>query len=397
MTGSVLQLQAKGEEDEYITGNPLVSFFKYSYRKHTNFSMEPFELLFQDHVTWGKHTYCTIPRNGDLLSRAYLQIKLPKLSGTLTNNGARWVTNVGHVLIDFVEVTIGGQTIDKQTGEWMYIYNQLSSPGGKRNGLDYMIGYDVDPFEEKIIYIPLTFWFNSQNGVALPLVALQFHEIKIKVGLKNFSDVTIGATTEVPIKSLTILADYVFLDRNERLQLVNKKQEYLIDQVQINKSNSSPNILATIDLMFKNPVKELVWVVQRSDKLEPQTRDWFNFSFRNNINPVKNVVLQCNGENRLTDLPGEYFNLVQPYQHHSNIPENPGICVYSFAVQPESYQPSGSFNFSKLDHAELHVELFPDYFDNPQSSYVVADIRVYAISHNILVIENGEGGILFPS
>lgn len=387
------------EQDKEIinnigSSNPTYSFYKYNYNKHTNFSISTQELLFEDFVDWGKKIHCPISRKGDLLSKMYFQIKLPPLSNGNYNENARWVPNVGHVLLEKVDFEIGGVNFDSQTGEYLYVHNQLSSPYSKKTGLDYMIGYEIDPTEEKIIYVPLAFWFNKHHSLSLPLCSLPMQEIKIKVQLKQFDDLVIGADTKIPI-DISILADFIILHPNERKLIQNKKHNLLIEQVQTNMSNTTTNLYTSIELLLRNPVKEIIWMVQRSDVITENEKVWFDFSYKNNKNPIKHAKIKINGEDLNTNLPGEYYNLIQPWQFHSNIPENTGICVFSFALFPEHFQPSGHANFSKLDNATLDLELYPDYFENPLNEFVNANIKVYAIAYNNFIIENGTAKLLY--
>jgi hypothetical protein len=306
-------------------------------------------------------------------------------------------------MIKYVEIEIGGLRFDIQTGEYMYILNQIQTPGGKRNGVDYMTGYEVDPYQEKSLFIPLTFWFNSVSNMALPLIALNSQNVIVRVSLRNFEDVTIGATDYVPLKNMNLLTDYVMLDVREREQMFRKKHQYLIEQVQYTIDNRTTKLRNNIDLSFKNNVTELIWVVRTfnaKDSVDVESKEWFNFTYKNHTNPIKNCALKLNRQERFADLPGEYFNLVQPYQSHTNIPDNAGICIYSFALFPEYHQPSGSYNFSCINDAFLEIELHDDFFQNLADERGFqgnneAYIQVYAKSYNILEISDGKATYLF--
>jgi len=391
MTAGILQLVARGDQDEYLTGNPQVTYYKYTFKRHTNFSMEMMELHFNDIVEWGSMSTCILSHKADMLSNMYLSITLPRLATSDENINGRWVEYVGLAMIKKIELEIGGQTIDSQSGEWMYIYNQLALDPGKRNGYDYMVGFDIDPNEEKTMYIPLTFWFNTHTGLSLPLVALQYHEVKLRVFLRTFKECTINAPVAVPLKNVAVLANFIYLDVEERKLFAKEEQEYIIEQVQ-HDTDTVINVSAPIiDISFINPVKEIVWVVQRREHLSLEFNDWFNFTFRDNRMPVKSAVLQVNGTDRFMPLPGEYFNLVQTFQHHTNIPDNAGICVYSFAIYPESPQPSGSMNFSRLDSARLKLSLHEDFLEDGRDAFV----KLYAVTFNVLRIQAGMGSIKF--
>lgn len=391
MTAGILQLVAKGDQDEFLTGNPQVTFYKHAFKRHTNFAMETFDLRFNDIVEWGTMSTCTLSSKADMLSNLYLQITLPKLSSANKNLNGRWTEYVGLAMIKKVELEIGGQTIDSQTGEWLYIYNQLALDPGKRNGYDYMVGFDIDPTEEKTLYVPLTFWFNTHTGLSLPLVALQYHEVKLRIHFRTFRECTINAPIEVPLTSAVVLANYVFLDVEERKQFAKEEQEYIIEQIQCDNENTINIKSPVIDINFINPIKELVWVVQKKSHVTLENNDWFNFTFRDNRMPVKRATIQVNGTERFSPLSGEYFNLVQTYQHHTNIPDNAGICVYSFSIFPESPQPSGTMNFSRLDSARLKLDLQDDFLGNGEDALV----KIYGITYNVLRIHAGMGSIKF--
>lgn len=403
MTIGIFQLQARGEQDEHLTGNPEVSFFKSVYRRHTNFSLQTEEIFFQNAIKWGQMTECIVPRKGDLVARTYLHVKLPILSTDETNTSARWVSNIGHALIKTAEIEIGGQRIDIQTGENLYVVNQLATNGGKRVGMDYMIGSDVDPTQEKNIFIPLYFWFNRADNAALPLIALNFQEVKIKIHIRDFNEITLGADIEIPLENISIIMDYILLDTNERNKLQVGKKSYLIEQTQMNTENKTEKAINVVELQFKNSVKEIYWMVRRfikGDIGENNSKDWFNYTYKNNLNPIKNVTLKINGQEKIKELSGEYFNLVQPFQHHSNIPDNSGICSYSFALNPEMHQPSGTFNFSCVENAQLILELQDDYFQelkyqNKLIGEQEVSIQIYCNSYNILEIENGKATLLY--
>ena len=183
MGGGLMQLVAYGAQDIYLTGNPQITFFKVVYRRHTNFSMEAIEQTFSGSPDFGRKVYCTISRNGDLIHRVYLQVKLPAVTAA-TGSYHRWVNYVGHALIKNVEIEIGGQRIDKHYGDWLHIWNELSQTAGKQQGYQNMVG-NVDKLYRPVgagkstpattLFIPLQFWFCRNPGLALPLIALQYH------------------------------------------------------------------------------------------------------------------------------------------------------------------------------------------------------------------------------
>jgi hypothetical protein len=198
MAGGLMQLVAYGAQDVYLTGNPLITFFKSVFRRHTNFAMESIRQSFNIDADFDTKASCLVSRNGDLLSSVYLQATLPSVSGTETHNVAeRWTENVGHHIKN-VEIEIGGKIIDRHYGDWLEIWAQLTVPAEQRIGYYEMIGQDpTSPFgvpgqmqrdeykdhrlTSRMIYVPLQFWFCRNIGLALPLISLQYHEVKIHI------------------------------------------------------------------------------------------------------------------------------------------------------------------------------------------------------------------------
>ena len=219
MGGGLLQLVAYGAQDVYLTGNPQITFFKVVYKRHTNFAMEAIQQTFTGAVGFGNTIYCQISRNGDLIHRAYLQVQLPA-----TDTTDKYVNYVGLRLLKSVSIEIGGQQIDKHYADWLYIWNELSLPVGKRSAWEFMVGADSDVTKGgATLYIPLEFWFCRNIGLALPLIALQYHEVKIKIEFENMNNCLYTLDTSNPKKTITptsaktlsnvnLWVDYIFLD-----------------------------------------------------------------------------------------------------------------------------------------------------------------------------------------
>ena len=294
MGGGLMQLVAYGAQDIYLTGNPQITFFKVVYRRHTNFAMEAIEQTFSGVCNFGNKVSCTIARNGDLVSKMYLEVDL---GGTDINNLSMTGTNTtlhrfGHKLIKTVEIDIGGQVIDKHYGEWLEIWSQLTHNEEQLQKLRKMIDgkINIDDSPDKL-FIPLQFWFNRNPGLALPLIALQYHEVKLilefekKANIKffasassqvNYSSSQVKSITDydnqsgvskITLDAVTLYCDYVFLDTDERRRFAQVSHEYLIEQLQYNESVSAKRLTASqaklnVDLSFNHPCKELVWVAQ---------------------------------------------------------------------------------------------------------------------------------------
>lgn len=328
-----MQLVAYGPQDVYLTGNPQITFWKVTYRRHTNFAVESIEQTFNGQADFGRRVQCTISRNGDLAYRTYLQVTLPMVDCAVTgamNGGsatgadfndlatARWLNYPGEQLISQVECEIGGQRIDRQYGDSMHIWNQLTLSDAKRRGYDKMVGQTtqltflanghrtdapdtpcsagtVSPQECEIrnalpqttLYVPLQFWFCNNPGLAIPLIALQYHEVKINLEFNlleqclwavKANSVTgqpkwPGGTTATNMQqtyfyntlslvSASIYVDYVFLDTDERRRMAQSPHEYLITQLQFTGDESIGSTSNKVKLNFNHPCKELIWVVQ---------------------------------------------------------------------------------------------------------------------------------------
>jgi hypothetical protein len=274
MGGGLMQLVAYGAQDIYITGNPQITFFKVVYRRHTNFSMESIRQNFNGTVDFGKKVSCTIAKNGDLLHRIYLQIDLPEVSITAGSNRFRWLNWLGHILVKNVDIEIGGQRIDKHYGDWFHIWNELTQEPGHQAGYANMVGnvpkltqYTLSGSTPAVqLYVPLQFWFCRNPGLALPLIALQYHDVQVNMELRTFAECSNQIGTAISAVSLAanLYVDYIYLDTDERRRFAQVNHEYLIEQLQLVKENIS-STTPQIKLLFNHPVKELIWIVQPDD------------------------------------------------------------------------------------------------------------------------------------
>ena len=543
MGGGLMQLVAYGAQDVYLTGNPQITFWKVTYRRHTNFAMESIEQTFNGQADFGRRVQCTVSRNGDLAYRTYLQVTLPEVNQSDGAGGkvfARWLDCPGEQMISMVEVEIGGQRIDRQYGDWMHIWNQLTLTSEQEAGYNKMIGnttqltYLTDPefaeiatacgaasvpeavcaprraLPETTLYVPLQFWFCRNPGLALPLIALQYHEVKINIEIRPLDEclfavdgVAVGGGNSKKVagaysKSLvaaSLYVDYVFLDTDERRRMAQNPHEYLIEQLQFTGDESIGSSSNKIKLNFNHPCKELVWVVQPdahvaycdsflpgrtmhlalgaqpfnySDAIDALPNSILAFGSHNQTrgdgavidssglfestlsadikqktnfgtdstvantemsdnsglagaingtisngltdagvfvlaetalnmhcwgeNPVVTAKLQLNGQDRFSEREGTYFDLVQPYQHHTRNPDT-GINVYSFALRPEEHQPSGTCNFSRIDNATLQLIVSAAAIGGTQT----AKVRVYATNYNVLRVMSGMGGLAYSN
>ena len=285
-----------------------------------------------------------------------------------------WHPYVGHNLIEEVSIEIGGQTIDKHYGSWLNIWNELTQTAEKEDGYKTMVGNtavltstdagDPDSTPATTLYIPLQFWFCRNPGLALPLIALQYHEVKFNITFSSLASLTTATSTGSPSLNASLYVDYIYLDTDERRQFAQVQHEYLIEQLQYTGAESVGSGAVKSKLALNHPCKELVWVVQPSANAPA--------AFDNaGAQTVVNAKLQLNGQDRFAERPGAYFNLVQPYQHHTNIP-SVGIYVYSFALNPEQHQPSGTVNMSRIDNATLQL-----------TTGVAGSLKVFAVNYNV--------------
>merc|ERR1711988_473428 len=302
MGGGLMQLVAYGAQDVYLTGNPQITFFKVVYRRYTNFSMESIEQTFNGTADFGKRVTCTISRNGDLIGRVYLQVTLPLVECPGDNSYCfRWVNYVGHVLIRNVEVEIGGQRIDKQYGDWLNIWNELTQESGHQVGYDNMVGNTfaltgtaLSKADASTLYVPLQFWFCRNPGLSLPLIALQYHEVKINLEFRQKSECYVvadplgncginidgdaGLFCVPSLEAASLYVDYVYLDTDERRRFAQVSHEYLIEQLQFTGDESITSQNHKVKLNFNHPVKELIWVVQRDSVVQPNMNQWNNYT-----------------------------------------------------------------------------------------------------------------------
>ena len=416
MGGGLMQLVAYGAQDIYLTGNPQITFFKVVYRRHTNFSMESIEQTFNGSTAAGGRATATISRNGDLVHRMYLE--MPTTITVDVGSGPFAGANPGHTLIDNVECEIGGQRIDRHYSHWMEAWTELTEPNSagvlglcssgdvagdivntgtkiqnlaKAGGVTANHHVDGEPSGAAITpVVPLQFWFCRNPGLALPLIALQYHEVKIIV---TFAAAVTGlARTDGTAK---LYADYIYLDTDERRRFAQVSHEYLIEQVQHQSASGS----AGVTLNFNHPVKELIFQGATATGAGGGVRTAFTGT------PSSGILLKLNGHDRFTARPLSYFTQTQVWEHHTGTPVKSTaaaatvangvgqasvdeIGVYSFSLKPEEHQPSGTCNFSRIDSAQLQLT---------NGTLLDTGINVYAVNYNVLRIMSGMGGLAYSN
>jgi Large eukaryotic DNA virus major capsid protein/Major capsid protein N-terminus len=451
MAGGLMQLVAYGAQDVYLTGNPKVTFFQAVYKRHTNFAMEIIEQTVNGTASNDGRISVTIARNGDLIGDMFMDLKT--VAGIKSREGDFTVTSgvwAAERAVKSVELSIGGQRIDKHYQRWWRLYSELYLPVDKKNEWAKLTS-DAAGGGNKV-YLPLIFFFNRNPGLYLPLIALQYHEVRIDFDLaSNFS--TYLDTTQVKV-----WGNYIYLDTEERRRFAQKGHEYLIEQVQHTGTDSvTSGQTKQVRLSYNHPVKELVWCLGGSDTANaklwnfttncntsnavilesnpdflgaaasyggnsnvvllsslqvapgvPQllsgnvasasggvtvsAYQWIEdgaVSTRRSVGPLDSFKLILNGQDRFKAQPGKFFNQMQPMMHHSGNPY-PGVYCYSFALKPEELQPTGTCNFSRIDNSQVEVTLKAATPENQT-------LAMFAVNYNVLRIQSGMGGLAFSN
>jgi hypothetical protein len=451
-----MQLVAYGAQDVYLTGNPKVTFFQAVYKRHTNFAMELIQQTTNGSPASSGRVSVTIARNGDLVGNMHVALTPTATILTSNSNGAFDTNWVAERAIAAVELTIGGQRIDKHYQTWWRLYAEVflnESDKYAWGKMTTMANAGTSTIPSKV-YLPLLFFFNRNPGLYLPLIALQYHEVRLDFDLTAYYASYFG--TANPFE---VWANYVYLDTEERRRFAQKGHEYLIEQVQHtggDQLDGTSTNTQLVRLSFNHPVKELVWCYTNPNgTASAQLNAMWNFCTSTaNVNVSSNVLMLqasnnyvmpnvtgvpqlistagvvasnvglsgtwsgnaywveqgtpvfnlltpgvevgplnqfkviLNGQDRFKEQYGNYFNQVQPFYHHTGTPY-PGIYVYSFALQPEEHQPTGTCNFSRIDNAQVSVVL--------KGSNQATLQKLFAVNYNILRIQSGMGGLAFSN
>jgi hypothetical protein len=416
MAGGLMQLVAYGAQDVYLTGNPEVTFYQAKYKRHTNFAMENIEQTVNGTAANSGRVSVTVARNGDLVGDMYLELESDiAATATAEAGDCNWVAERA---VSSVELSIGGQRIDKHYQKWWRLYSELYLDEAKKATWGKM----TTAADGSTVYLPLVFFFNRNPGLYLPLIALQYHEVRIDIDLaSDFTDFLNASVFKV-------WANYVYLDTEERRRFAQKGHEYLIEQVQHTGTDTvDPAATKQVRLSYNHPVKELVWCFSNTaaksslwnftknnlvTEVALQSDQTANGLDANCFVPISNLgtpmyatelstaayteeasgqletfKLVLNGQDRFKEQKGKYFNQVQAYNHHSGCPA-PGIYSYSFALKPEEHQPTGTCNFSRIDNAQVAVKM---------AAGTATSMHMFATNYNVLRIQSGMGGLAFSN
>ena len=470
--GALMQLVAYGAQDVYLTGDPKVTFFQTAYKRHTNFAMETVQQTVAGNVGPGGLASVTLARSGDLVGDMFvvLQPTPTNTSNLTTNNSVADMAWVAERAFTSIELFIGGQSIDKHYQTWFRLYAEVFLNDTKKQNYGKLTSCPSPTnsiTSPSYVYLPLMFWFNRNPGLFLPLVALQYHEVRI-----DFT-ITPQYASYFGNNPFAVWANYVYLDTEERDKVAKKPAEYLIEQVQhVNADpvgSTNENTPSIIRMQYNHPVKELVWCYQNPAPSTNPNAMWnfcsnvsnvnvtvdpsklagslapfspahvgapalfvpapfatplyvtaasnvttgntisvqsnvlsgnvfwvesgipivsSNAAYGQEVGPLHQAKIILNGTDRFVPQYGKYFNQYQPYVYHSGVPY-PGIYVYSFALKPEELQPSGTCNFSRIDMAQIAVNL--------KTGMPPLNQRMFAVNYNILRVQSGLGGLAFAN
>ena len=402
--GNILQLVARGEEDVLLSSKPEFNMFKSVYKKFVPFADEIVKLPFNESSSefTNRRISCTIPKRADLLSDCYLYVELPTLTIPSGSTKVYWTNSLGYALIKEIYIEIGGYKIDKHYGEWLYVWNQLTTNVDPSLD-DYTIGrYSTNTSLERNaqnhvhLNVPLYFWFCRSPALALPLVALQYHEVKLTIELRDFSECVCydGNTPpdRIDFEEIYLLSRFVYLDESIRKQFVSSDHVYLIEQ--LSRSNyetvKANTDKVNFDLTLNHPVNEIFWMFRETESEE--NNDWFNFNERAplissvHINPLASYFsLLFDGKEKIPDHTHEnYFREIEKMKYHRNMSSD--FCyVFSFATDPENpLQPSGACNFSRISNVQLQCVMNSSHISIPESTFML-----FAKNYNYLVIKKG--------
>lgn len=522
MPGGLIQVVARGTQDAYLSTKAQITHWKAVYRRHTIFATESIEQVFNGTGDFNKKVVCNIQRNGDLITKMYLRVRLPELAA-----GQCWCPRVGHAMIKNLELNVGGTAVEKQTGDWLNIQYELAREFAHDRGYDEMIGntealtVPAQGTAAATLYIPLQFFCCRHDGLAIPLIATQYHDTRVEVEFNPLSQLVCGpnaASATGSLGSCSLFVDYVYLGAVERKKFAEASHEYLIEQVQyaggegvnaqnqkfrldfnhpckalhvnvqqdkyttgnkfmawnpkdwnatkvnatkrmalawgdlsdnglyeaksgmangdfaaaltaarvaatdISGSNASTDVDSLLvlghlldDRYVSSTVTELAALASGAGRAstgdgaaanDVVVYDWTNYGvfLNGRVNPVKEMLVQLNGSERLSKRDGMYFNYVQARQCYKVTPCD-GLNTLSFALSPVEHQPSGSCNMSRIDNASVHIDFITTAVCNVQGTHSAVSVNVhtnakcniYSPNYNVFRVMGGMAGLGFSN
>ena len=386
-----INLAVTGIQDQWLTSEPEFSHFLTNFKRHTKFSTEAIETPFDGEPDFDTSVECRIPDNkGDLIRSMMLKFTLPQPTGTPgSGKDVRYNKSIGYRIIEYVDLRIGGQTIERLTGDYIYMYNQIrNNHDDVDQTLYFLTGHnDYIPVSYDWDYsVMLPFYFFRHSSLAIPVCALTKQMVEIEVKFKKLEDVTVtyttasGAIEDPPsdvsssIKKVSLITDFFYITENEKNFLLSRPIEYVITQLQVSQFKMKAGETKKSGMLnFKNPVKEMFFIAISDDVFK--------------YNPIKHVIMKFNN-NTIIDADNLMLSYEQPLKYYTGTTEN-NFGVYSFSLKPETYYPTGQVNMSRIAHNLIEVEL-----DSPDSSFE-HKVYVYAVNYNVLHVESGLGGLKF--
>ena len=402
-------LSTTGIQDEFLTGEPQMTYFLKQFKRHTRFAMETAENPIDGTIDFGNNLSAIIPRKGDIIRNLSVKIELSDI--TADTGTPVYTDSIGHALIEYCDLVIGGQTIERITGEYMEIFSELCVSNSQQDAYYYLVGKSRNQTVDggnntgrRVYIVTLPFYFFRNNQLGIPLYSIYRQEVELKFKFRKLREVVINADNnnnpysstdniEASILRSGILTEYIYLTDEEKNYIKARPTDYVIEQLQLSRGviDDTENS-KTFKLNFSNPVKELYVIVQSQDTQD--NNDWFNFDDPyqpNNSNSfIETLQLEFNNEIMVSKDVADrlYLLYAQPMYHHTRVPKR-NIYSYSFALRPEDPEPTGQVNMSRIINKLLKVEL---------ATYGGSDnrnIRIYAKNYNVLRIQDGLAGLIF--
>ena len=390
MSGRI-NLAVTGIQDQWLTGEPEFSYFLVNFKRHTKFSIEATETPFDGEPNFDTSLECRIPANkGDLIRSMMLKFTLPQPTGTVSSGkDVRYNKSVGSRIIEYADLRIGGQTIERITGDYIYMYNQIHhTQDDTDQGLYFLTGHGqyISTSSDWDYSVMLPFYFFRNPSLSIPVCALTKQMVEVELKFKKLEDVTVsytrtdGTISNPPldisssIKKVSLVTDFFFVTEDEKNFIMSRPIEYVITQLQVSQFKLKAGISKNSGMLnFKHPVKEMFFLAVSDDVYK--------------YNPIKNVTMKFNN-NIIINADNLMLSYEQPLKYYTGLTNN-NFGVYSFSLKPELYYPTGQVNMSRIAHNLIEIEL-----DNPSANFG-HKVYVYAVNYNVLHIESGLGGLKF--
>ena len=410
--GTLQQLASKGVQDGHLSISPETSFFKRTYKRVSNYAIESIDQQVPS-IAWDKSFVVQMSRNGDLLAELWLvmDIKLCRLNAPGADT-VHWANALGHAMLKDSSLEIGNNTIDSVTGLYLEIKHELESTIDidtnelvyRSNNANQLINWtnngntkDLDGAAFTQIYVKLPFYFAKARSQALPVIALQYHDIRVKFTLRSKDDLlvfsnaankTLNATNNGDINTCYLMANFVYLDTMERRLFASNAHEYLLKNIQVSdfhtKAAGAGKMHANVT--FNHPVTVFYWVVQKQTNID--ANDYFNYELTTGLgdDPLLTATITFNGSKREKERGPLYWRKIVPGLYFQRTPRKNLYC-YSFAQHPSTWYPSGSVNLSRIDNCALDFVFAT--VDANGVTYGAAEVSIICENFNVIRIQGG--------